>query len=89
MEGGFVATARPQGIYVDIGWKARAVVRLAELFPEAKLVWIDDEAVPEAFRSGTATRKRPHALLIAPDSAQGLQMDEIAAIEEYFEVIDG
>jgi hypothetical protein len=82
--GGFVAAKRPRGLYVDIGWIEQAVLRLAEQFPEAKLAWIDDDAVPESFRSGTATRRLPHALLIAPDSAKGLQMDEIATIEEYF-----
>ena len=84
LEGGFVNAERPQGFYVDIGWKEQAVLRLAEQFPEAKLAWIDDDAVPESLRYGSATRKLPDALLIAPDSAKGLQMDEIAAIEEFF-----
>lgn len=84
LEGGFVAAERPQGFYVDILWKEHAVTRLAAQFPNAKLAWIDDTAVPESFRSGTATRKFVSALLIAPDSSVGLQTKEIAKIEEYF-----
>ena len=84
LEGGFVAAERPQGFYVDIGWKEQAVLRLAERFPGAKLAWIDDTAVPESFSSGSATRRLPDALLIAPNSFRGLQMKEIAAIDEFF-----
>jgi hypothetical protein len=84
LEGGFVAAERPPGFYVDIGWKEQAVLRLAEQFPTAKLAWIDDTAVPESFRYGTATRRLPHALLIAPDAATGLQIKQITAIGEYF-----
>ena len=88
LEGGFVAAERPQGFYVDIGWKEQAVLRLAEQFPDAKLAWIDDTAVPESFRFGNATLRLHNALLIAPDSAKGLQMDEIATVEEYFGTLD-
>ena len=88
LEGGFVAAERPQGFYVDIGWKEQAVLRFAEQFPDAKLAWIDDTAVPESFRYGSATRRLPDALIIAPASAKGLKMDEIAAIEEYFGPLD-
>lgn len=74
----------PRDLYVDIGWKEHAVLRLAEQFPDAKLAWIDDTAVPESFSTGSATRRLPQALLIAPNSAKGLQMEQIVAIEEYF-----
>jgi hypothetical protein len=84
LEGGFVTAERPPGFYVDIGWKEQAVLRLAEQFPDAKLAWIDDTAVPESFRYGTATRRLPLALLIAPDAATGLQIKQITAIGEYF-----
>lgn len=84
LEGGFVAAERPPGFYVDIGWKEQAVLRLAGQFPDANLAWIDDTAVPESFRSGSATRRLTDALLIAPNSAKGLQMKEIAVIEEFF-----
>jgi hypothetical protein len=84
LKGGFAAE-RPPNFYVDIGWKEQAVLRLAEQFPDAKLAWIDDTAVPESFSSGSATRRLPDALLIAPDSARGLQLKEIAAIEEFFD----
>ena len=84
LEGGFVVAERPQGLYIDLGWKEQAVLRLAEQVPDAKLAWIDDTAVPKSFRSGSATRKLPDALLIAPGSFKGLQMKEIAAIEEFF-----
>ena len=84
LEGGFVAAERPQGFYADIGWKEQAVLRLADQFPNAKLAWIDDTAVPEAFSSGSATRRLPDALLIAPNSSKGLQMKEIAALGEFF-----
>ena len=84
LAGGFVAAERPQGFYVDIGWKEHAVLRLAAQFPDTKLAWIDDTAVPESFVSGNAKRKLPNALLIAPDSPVGLQTKEIAAIEEFF-----
>ena len=87
LEGGFVAADRPQGFYVDIGWKEQAVLRLAEQFPDAKLAWLDDTAVPETFRSGSATQKLPDALLIAPVSAKGLQMNKIVAIKEFFGAI--
>ena len=84
LEGGFVAVERPPGIYVDIGWKETAVLALAQQFPNAKLAWIDDTAVPEAFISGTATRELSQALLIAPDSFEGLQLKDIAEIDEFF-----
>jgi hypothetical protein len=87
LEGGFVVAERPPGFYVDIGWKEQAVLRLAEQFPDAKLAWIDDTAVHESLMYGSATRRLPDALLIAPVAANGLQMDEIAAIEEFFGVL--
>lgn len=86
LDGGFVAAERPQDFYVDICWKEQTVVHLAERFPNAKLAWIDDTAVPESFQFGSATQRLSDALLIAPDSSKGLQMDEIAAIEEFFEL---
>lgn len=87
LAGGFVAAELPPGFYVDIGWKEKTVFRLAEQFPDAKLVWIDDTAVTESFRYGSATRRLPGALLISPDPNTGIQASEIAAIEAFFEVI--
>lgn len=87
LEGGFVPAGRPRDPYVDTGWKEHAVVRLAEQFADAKLAWIDDTAVSDSFRSGSATRNLPEALLIAPNPSTGLQVHEIATIEEYFGVI--
>jgi hypothetical protein len=84
LQGGFIAAELPQDVYVNFGWKQETVFRLAERFPHAKLAWIDDTAIADAFASGAATRKLPKALLIAPDSSVGLRPNEIAAIEECF-----
>jgi len=85
LEGGFVAVERPPDIYVDIGWKETAVLRLAQQFPHAKLARIDDTAVPNAFSSGTATRELSKALLIAPDPLDGLHLQDVTEIDEFFQ----
>lgn len=75
LAGGFVAAERPAGVYVDFGWKEKAVVHLVRRYG-ARVAWVDDEAVANSLRWGNLPPELAgdRALLVAPEPGAGLSL---------------
>lgn len=79
----FSVGARPgweTGRFDDHNWKsnaARGVIRSGR-----RLIWTDDEAIPDGFPEEIASHSFGH-LLIFPDEREGLTLENCASIESF------
>lgn len=85
LAGGFVGAARPPGVYVDLGWKEAAVLDLAGRYADARIAWVDDEAVANAIRWGELPRLLPaeRVHLVAPEPRRGLTAGEARRVAAF------